>query len=190
MIGEGTAEFGFEFADELGTEDVFDHVSVAIDVARGDVGVLDEIGLPEPVIAGDSGGLAEAGFGKAKTPGRSRFEVILAFGDPDDATELTRRPGSFREESVVGKGTIHDRAFGGLILEDLVGGTEKMLAVFLAAQGGLIQDPRQHATGWGEEHADKEKRGCDEDDDGSGRQLRGERTDRGPEPSARPADES
>ena len=133
MIRERTTKFGLEFADELGAENVFDHVGVAIDVARGDVGVLNEVGFPEPVISGNPGRFTEARLGKAETTGRSGLEVIFATGDTEDAAELARRPGSFREEGLVGKGTIHDGTFAGLILEDLVGGPEKVLAVFLAA---------------------------------------------------------
>lgn len=189
MIGEGAAELDLEFADELGTENVFDHVGVAIDMARGDVGVLDEIGFPEPVIAGDAGRFAEARLGKAQATGWSRLEMIFATGDAKDAAELARRPGSLREEGLIGKGTIRNGAFTGLILEDLVDGPEKMLAVFLAAQGGLTEDPWEDPAGRGEEHADEEERGGDEDDDGTCGQLRRERADHCPEPSTRSSDE-
>ena len=90
MIGECATEFGLEFADELGAENVLDHVGIAIDVARRDVGVLDKVGLPEAVIAGDAGGFAEARLGKAETTGGRGLEMVFATGDTEDATELAR----------------------------------------------------------------------------------------------------
>ena len=60
--GDSVAEDAFEFAHEVGFEDVFDHVGIAVNMAGGDVGVGDEVGFPEAVVAGDAGGFAETGF--------------------------------------------------------------------------------------------------------------------------------
>ena len=85
-------EVGLELPDEFGAEDVFDHVGIAIDMARSDVSILNKIGFPQAMIPRDARGFAESGFREKDFPGSSGFEVIFASPDFQDFAKLQGRP--------------------------------------------------------------------------------------------------
>ena len=63
--GLGGVEESFELVYHGAAEDVLDGVGVAVHVAGGDVGVGDEVHLPEAVVADDAAGFGEAQVGEA-----------------------------------------------------------------------------------------------------------------------------
>ena len=52
----------FEFLDQFRFQNVFDRVCVAVDMARGDVSLSNEIQLPQAVVAHSTAGFAGAGL--------------------------------------------------------------------------------------------------------------------------------
>jgi hypothetical protein len=60
------SQFVFEALHEVCFKNVLNHVGIAINVTRCDVGMGYEIDLPESVVSCDAGGLAESGFGKTE----------------------------------------------------------------------------------------------------------------------------
>ena len=47
-------EVGLELPNEFCPEDVLDHVGITINMARSDVGILDEVGFPEAMVPCDA----------------------------------------------------------------------------------------------------------------------------------------
>ena len=78
--------------DDFGTQEVLNHIGIAVDVGGGDVGVFDEVELPEPVVAGDAGGFAKAGFGKANLTSGTALDVVFGASLTDNFGKFALGP--------------------------------------------------------------------------------------------------
>ncbi len=83
----------FQFRDHLRAEHMLDHVGIPIDMAGSDIGVGDEVRLPQAVIANQPACFLDS------VPRQSNAIPVEhrapgAFRAPGDATKLPARPGS------------------------------------------------------------------------------------------------
>jgi len=123
--GATLAQFGLQPLNELGLEDVLDHIGVAVDVARGDVGVGDEIDFPETVISSDACGFTKSCLRELEITIGNAFKVSGGRFLADDSVELGGFPGAFGEEGSTREGQVADRgAVGRIRFEDLKCGAQ------------------------------------------------------------------
>ena len=115
--------------------------------------------------------------------------MIFASRDLQDFAKLQGSPRPLLQKGKVGERFVHDGSTPGLDLENLVGGAQEMLSIDFSTKAGVAEQSGDDSANRGKEHADEEKTRGDNDDDCSGRKLRGEGTKGGPEPTARSADQ-
>jgi hypothetical protein len=78
--------------NDFGTEKVLDHVGITVNVSWCDVGVFNEVKLPESVVPSDARGFAKSGFGESEFTRGLAFNVIFGASLTDQSWQFALAP--------------------------------------------------------------------------------------------------
>ena len=107
--------------DDFGTQEVLNHIGIAVDVGGGDVGVFDEVEFPEAVVAGDAGCFTKAGFGEADLSSGASLDMIFGAGLADNFGKFALGPVSVPAKEIHGDREVLDGVCLLGVFENFVG---------------------------------------------------------------------